>query len=203
MLTGPSPLLLHWRRRFCLQVSEAWPLIDHVWSCTTLLISACSSLVCLFHPTVPIITPIISCMICQLHASALTTSTNHTLLPHHQVLASTFFLWPSISLFLIKCHTLWLLLESKGFFPFCCLSFSLSLSLAAALALILQHQQVLLGMQQLSYTALINNTWQKYERARVTARVRERGRDWKFPLAGEQGVAHCQMLAFSRGTCTE
>lgn len=64
MLTGPSPLPLHWRRRFCLEVNEAWPLIDHVWSCTTLLISACSSLVCLFCSTVPTITPTISCMIC-------------------------------------------------------------------------------------------------------------------------------------------
>lgn len=46
LLTGPSPLPFHRRRHFCLQVNEAWPLIDHVWSCKTLLISVYSSLVC-------------------------------------------------------------------------------------------------------------------------------------------------------------
>lgn len=76
-----SLLLLHWRRRLCLQVNGAWPLIDHIWSCTTPLISTCSSLVCF---AVPILTHVISCLTCQLHQQS------RTLLPQHQVLASSF-----------------------------------------------------------------------------------------------------------------
>lgn len=54
-----SLLLLHWRRRLCLQVNGAWPLIDHVWSRTAPLISTCSSLVCF---AVPILKHVISCI---------------------------------------------------------------------------------------------------------------------------------------------
>lgn len=186
MLTGPSPLLLQWRRRLRLQVNEAWPLIDHVWSCTTLLISACSSLVCLFSSTVPIITPLISYIMCALHACALTTSTQLLSLQRHQVLSLTFPPDPQFFFF------------SHSVVPFLRFSFSIPLS-GSCLGSDSLTPAGAGGMQQLSYTTLINNTWQKYERA--GARAREG--DWKFPLAGEQGVAHGQMLAFSRRTCSE
>lgn len=126
--TGPSPLSLHWRRRFRLQVNEEWPLIDHVWSCTTLSISACSSLVCLRCPTVLIITPFISCASC---------------VPYNIYKATCFYFTIRYFLFLTKCLFLWLLFESDVFFSLCRLSFPPLLSLAAVLALILQHQQVL------------------------------------------------------------
>lgn len=147
-LTGPSPLLLHWRRRLCLQVNEAWPLIDHVWSCTTLLISACSSLVCLLCPTVPIITTLISYIMYELHASVLTTSTAP---PSITTQSGT-----HLRLLSVPRNVLSLTL----LVPFCCLPFFLSPiplsgscfgsdSLTPAGAG---------GMQQLRYTALINNT---------------------------------------------
>lgn len=130
-----SLLLLHWRRRLCLQVNGAWPLIDHVWSRTTPLISTCSSLVCF---AVPILTHVISCITRQLHQQS------RTLLPQHQVLASSFAnsrsTFNSLPIFSMKTQFLCVL----AFF-FCCLSVSppfLSLWQLPWLGLF-QHQQVL------------------------------------------------------------
>lgn len=145
-----SLLLLHWRRRLCLQVNGAWPLIDHVWSRTTPLISACSSLVCF---AVPILTHVISCITRQLHQQS------HTLLPQHQALASSFAhsrsTFNSLSIFFHEdvvpmCSCLFFLLPL-------CLS-TIPLSVAAALARTLPTPAGAVGTQQVSYTALINNT---------------------------------------------
>lgn len=143
----PSPLLLHWRRRFCLQLNEAWPLIDHVWSCTTPLVSVCSWLVCLFCPTVPIITVVISCMMRSLHASGVTALTSH-----RWTLESAFLLSASNPYFLIKCLTLWLFQKYSFLF------LALSSSLWQLPWLWFSNTSRCCRHARLSSTALINNT---------------------------------------------